>query len=285
MNSKAIKKQLLAAVAMVLVAAVALGSSTYAWFVASGSVKAEGMKVQALAESGILIKEYNNDSATFSTIATVTDATARLYPTSSYDLSKWYHAVSNSAVDSKKLIDENGPRTTYTATDYVEKTGNDLKDYRLYKQFAIRSASSTALDNSKLAISSVKATGGSASENLNKALRVGVKLNAGGNNEQLYIYAPIYTSGSFELTAAYDGNKTRTEKYAPDADNRDAFNLTSNQIPANDTGLVVDVYIWYEGEDPDCKTSNIINENGGITPDVLNISIEFAKVDTATVGV
>ena len=49
MNSKAIKKQLLAAVAMVLVAAVALGSSTYAWFVASGTVTAEGMKVQARA--------------------------------------------------------------------------------------------------------------------------------------------------------------------------------------------------------------------------------------------
>ena len=32
MQSKAIKRQLLAAVAMVLVAAIALGSSTYAWF-------------------------------------------------------------------------------------------------------------------------------------------------------------------------------------------------------------------------------------------------------------
>ena len=46
MNSKAIRKQLLAAVAMVLVAAVALGSSTYAWFVASGTVTATGMMVQ-----------------------------------------------------------------------------------------------------------------------------------------------------------------------------------------------------------------------------------------------
>ena len=40
MNSKAIRKQLLAAVAMVLVAAVALGSSTYAWFVSNNSVTA-----------------------------------------------------------------------------------------------------------------------------------------------------------------------------------------------------------------------------------------------------
>ena len=54
MNSKAIKKQLLAAVAMVLVAAVALGSSTYAWFVASNDVKAEGMMLQVQGSQRLL---------------------------------------------------------------------------------------------------------------------------------------------------------------------------------------------------------------------------------------
>ena len=46
---KALKKQLGAAVAMVCVAAVALGSSTYAWFVSNNSVKAEKMNVTAIA--------------------------------------------------------------------------------------------------------------------------------------------------------------------------------------------------------------------------------------------
>ena len=43
MNSKAIKRQLLAAIAMVLVAAIALGSSTYAWFVSNNAVTAAGI--------------------------------------------------------------------------------------------------------------------------------------------------------------------------------------------------------------------------------------------------
>ena len=43
MNSKAIKRQLLAAIAMVLVAAIALGSSTYAWFVSNNAVTATGI--------------------------------------------------------------------------------------------------------------------------------------------------------------------------------------------------------------------------------------------------
>ena len=48
MNSKAIRKQLLAAVAMVLVAAVALGSSTYAWFANNSSVNARSSTISAV---------------------------------------------------------------------------------------------------------------------------------------------------------------------------------------------------------------------------------------------
>ena len=38
---KALKKQLVAAIAMVLVAAVALGSSTYAWFVVTTALRVQ----------------------------------------------------------------------------------------------------------------------------------------------------------------------------------------------------------------------------------------------------
>ena len=44
---KALKKQLAAAIAMVLVAAIALGSSTYAWFVSNNTVKATTASISA----------------------------------------------------------------------------------------------------------------------------------------------------------------------------------------------------------------------------------------------
>lgn len=47
---KALKKQLAAAIAMVVVAAIALGSSTYAWFVTNNSVEANNMTVMANAD-------------------------------------------------------------------------------------------------------------------------------------------------------------------------------------------------------------------------------------------
>ena len=69
MNSKAIKRQLLAAIAMVLVAAIALGSSTYAWFAANTSVTATGANVTAETPTTILISKTNETTGFGSTIA------------------------------------------------------------------------------------------------------------------------------------------------------------------------------------------------------------------------
>lgn len=54
METKKLKKQLIAAIAMVMVAALALGSSTYAWFANNTKVTAEGMSIKALSEGANL---------------------------------------------------------------------------------------------------------------------------------------------------------------------------------------------------------------------------------------
>ena len=53
----ALKKQLAAAIAMVLVAAVALGSSTYAWFVSNNTVKATTSKISAQSIGEMIIDD------------------------------------------------------------------------------------------------------------------------------------------------------------------------------------------------------------------------------------
>ena len=60
MNSKAIKRQLLAAIAMVLVAALALGSSTFAWFVNNAKVTAARVNVTAATAYSLLISHDNS---------------------------------------------------------------------------------------------------------------------------------------------------------------------------------------------------------------------------------
>lgn len=82
MNSKAIKRQLLAAIAMVLVAAIALGSSTYAWFASNNKVTAEGLKITATTE-GANLEISTSKSFTAGTIKVTNVATAssKLLPT------------------------------------------------------------------------------------------------------------------------------------------------------------------------------------------------------------
>lgn len=272
MNSKAIKKQLLAAVAMVLVAAVALGSSTYAWFVASGTVQAKGMKVQAQSEGGILIKELNNTDMKFGTVADVAmDKGAALYPTSTANLSTWYHAVSTNADESKYT--QAGSKT-YAASDYESVQTNDLDEYRLVKTFAIRSATNEAITDAALAITKVEVTGGNASQNFNKAIRVGVKVSSGGADDaKFYVYTPVNTS-DFTLNAGYADATALVEKVEPAADKTDKLALSADAIPANDTALTVDIFVWYEGEDPECKTSNVYS----IDIDELSVSVTFEQV-------
>lgn len=52
---KALKKQMAAAIAMVVVAGIALGSSTYAWFVSNNSVTATTTKISAQSNSAYLV--------------------------------------------------------------------------------------------------------------------------------------------------------------------------------------------------------------------------------------
>lgn len=70
---KALKKQMAAAVAMVCVAAVALGSSTYAWFASNNSVKAEKMNVTATADVKFLEIQNVGTNFTGGTIAVDAD--------------------------------------------------------------------------------------------------------------------------------------------------------------------------------------------------------------------
>ena len=81
MNSKAIKRQLLAAIAMVLVAAVALGSSTYAWFVTNNTVKATTSQISAQSNAAFMKIKYNATAVTSDLTADYATLTSEsLYP-------------------------------------------------------------------------------------------------------------------------------------------------------------------------------------------------------------
>ncbi len=64
MDTKALKKQMGAAIAMVLVAAVALGSATFAWFVSNNKVDATTSKISAQSNSAFMYIRDQDETST-----------------------------------------------------------------------------------------------------------------------------------------------------------------------------------------------------------------------------
>lgn len=286
MNSKAIKKQLLAAVAMVLVAAVALGSSTYAWFVASGSVTAKGMKVQAQAEGGLAIRYGTGDWGITAT-AGMTDAKT-LLPASTKNMTAWSYAKASSA----KEYDADTTTRKDITTDVLgtdKKTYNADNPYVVMREFEIRSTANSpkALG---LFVSNVTVTAGGTTAEVNRslstALRVGVRYepDATVDNAKSYIYGPV------KIGDKTDAKNIPTNEYTWYKDNTDPngtpvtldeFGTKANgksQLVAQGTPIAFDntncvkvrVFIWFEGEDHNLYSENFSAED-------LNVTVEFSS--------
>ncbi|MBQ7566521.1 MAG: hypothetical protein IJT18_05315 [Oscillospiraceae bacterium] len=119
MSSKALRKQLLAAVAMVIVAAIAVTSSTFAWFAANTTVTAQGMSVTAKSDASfLLIKAGTQTAAAVRTGALTADsattATAALFP-----------AAHTTAAGVGYTIDDIEDDDTTNMTDWYFKNSND----------------------------------------------------------------------------------------------------------------------------------------------------------------
>ena len=130
---KALKKQLAAAIAMVCVAAVALGSSTYAWFVSNNKVTATTTNISAQSNSAYLVidneaKGKTDKSSTSSTTASETFAPdTKLYPATvvkESDKAVWKTGYAstkdNAAINTAGLnvIGTNGTADEATKADY-----------------------------------------------------------------------------------------------------------------------------------------------------------------------
>ena len=273
MNSKAIKKQLLAAVAMVLVAAVALGSSTYAWFVASGTVTAEGMKVQARAEGGLAIRWAGETSELWATSASAKMETAqKLLPASTADLAKWTYAkaldASKSDADAKSYADVT--KAVYGGESGAFKTN----DYVVMQPFEVRSTSESKLAKG-LYVSGVTVDR-TQNKDLDPALRVGVRMvSASGDVTAKYIYAPIEGhSDSYSWKDASNGNNATDVALEPIGDGTNGKSqLASSTTPIPfDKGqaVKVQVFIWYEGEDATLFSNNYAAND-------LNVTVAFTS--------
>ncbi|SEP91659.1 hypothetical protein SAMN02910289_00886 [Lachnospiraceae bacterium RM5] len=295
------KRKLVAALGMLCLSGAMLVGTTYAWFTMNKTVSVEGMKVQAVAEEGLLVNEVATANDTnWDSLATANQTTdmSLLYPASTANGTTWYHAASSKSNDaaaasgttkSANLIGndyETLPSLTAitdmsnatavggskAAFSTMGRSATADAGYYVHYTYYLKASSGTAIPlgtttgaqnvNIKGVTATINPGSGSGSANLDKSLRVGIFMKSGGT---FYIYAPVagYTS-SYNVAAS----ATATSPIAGGT----ATATDLETLPAvGQSGTPVEVYIWYEGEDANCKSDNAL----AATLDNIDVKIDF----------
>ena len=263
---KALKKQLAAAIAMVLVAAVALGSSTYAWFVSNNSVTATTTQIAAQSNSAYLVID-NKKTSTNSTNAaqagetvgeqgTYTDA--KLYP------AQWKNgfAADKTTTGDKIYQFETAYASDKTKTD--EKSGTRFAvgnptaavnaDYALLNTFYVGTGTYDGeFTNLKVSDMTVTAT---AEQSLKTAMRLLVMTYAPTKQGDTVSYSTTPTAWA---VAKRGTNGLEIESQSIDtANNADlAGVIYQNQFGKTEGDVKVEVYAYYDGADAQVYTTNL----------------------------
>ena len=248
---KALKKQLIAAIAMVLVAAVALGSSTYAWFVSNNKVTATTATISAQSNAPFLkiAKTGEELKETAAIQVAGTDDKVNLYP------SQWNHVVDTDTYQFESAYASKSSEATILAGSRFAVGGVDAEkrpDYALKQSFDIGTTDEKAGSFKDLKVASVTVNAGENSDNLKNAICVLVKC---GDNWGVY----KETVDGTALTA-YGDETTITNKLI--GANNTAI---AEKIDAKDK-VTVDVYVFYDGSAEKVYTDNLASlKNCGVT--------------------
>lgn len=219
-------KKLIPALCMLLISAVLMGTSTYAWFSMNTTVTATGMKVTAKSDNVFLQISENATFTDPATTVTFTETATELKPTTptidaeKKNITKWQYAYSTDPSDA-----EAGAVLQDVAT-------GDVAKYVYAKTLKVKIAEGSTATATNLVVSEVSMTGATSGRKLNQALRVAVK---GADGIEVY----SYTTGAWVKDTTKSADKL--------------------QASVTTTASDITIYIWFEGTDAECKTVNAVD--------------------------
>ncbi len=247
MDTKALKKQMGAAIAMVLVAAVALGSATFAWFVTNNTVKATTSSISAQSNAAYMTIAKGTTGASTADVSSVENniGDKALFPaTFGEQLDK------GGVAHVGEFWTGNGTTTTDgTLIDALTKVGTNGtpteavdENYAVCVPFNV-STKGQKMNGLKVAgVSNGKFDAVNEANNssaLNKALRV--LIVDGTDSTKWVVYGQEANSTTYEVKLS-----SGADKAVPDF---------GEVLPGKDH--VVNVYLYYEGSDAAVYTNNL----------------------------
>nr|WP_294038433.1 hypothetical protein [uncultured Ruminococcus sp.] len=252
MKTTSRKRLLISSVAMLLVAMLALGTATFAWFSTSTTAKANNLKVQTIQASNLLIRKGTGGTATSTDWATQISYSdenpATLEPASSTDLKTWFTALAPSY------------NKTGEAASSIAKL-DSTTGFVVEKSFQLYYKADTGADDLSVNWGLDIAHDQDRYEDF---IRVAILDSTGA---PVFVYGKTADDDSLQLksgetTVGEHSGKSNVTTVAKNA----ALTTFSPQDIKNYT-----LVVWYEGTDPQCLDENAITLN--------DISLTFSKAN------
>lgn len=260
MDTKALKKQMGAAIAMVLVAAVALGSATFAWFVSNNKVEATTSKIAAQSNSAYLVIDTKTTTKASKSAVTSEVSRADLFPAKivkTEGKAVWKSAYASEAIAATMKKDSEFQIDDGTADKAVDEY------YAVKNTFYVGTGTYDG-EFTNLHITDVKVTNPTTVDNMNlgNALRV---LVVCGNKWEVWSGAGIKLSSS------------------SDSDPAKASNLlaTNDAVIKRDNDVTVQVYLYYDGDDANVFSNNLEHINTQAGDNGVTITFEATPKEYA----
>ncbi len=275
------KKQLMTAIAMLVVAALALGSSTYAWFVANTSVSVESMTFSAQTVDDLQIAlttdawdgSLNGNQATagaFKTLITASELDAlytakngnltgaALIPASTINGSTFFKVADGNA---SWMTNNQGVTIAKAFTQVNNISENSVKAIPLYLK---------STTNTSIYLANTTTVAGAAAP----AARIALVENA---NSSKFIWEPSQSHiADYKVTTIGDADGVSTAVSSSTETANITSGLYKNARPTTaileltkDEPKLVMVYIWLEGCDVDCVS--------GLSAKDLTVNLKFTS--------
>ena len=246
-NTKFRRRALISSVAMLLVALVALGSATFAWFTSSTTATASGINVKTTQASELQISKTDLNWGTSVNYST----TATFEPASSANGANWFTA-------------EAGARDNFAkkdGTNFVALTSANKSGYVFEETLNVRNHGAAAVNNVTITFS-IGETPATTGKNY---VRVALVPLADADYTTQTLTAATPTAANFQANVydvdgvAYNA-VSAVDTAATAITPKTTYSVSvGNLAGGSDVAKYYKLYVWFEGQDVDCADVNAGN--------------------------
>ena len=249
MKTTSRKRLLISSVAMLLVAMLALGTATFAWFTQNTQATADQLSVKTIKASELQLSKTTGewgDQIHYDYVGKV------LKPASSVDGTNWFTAIA-------------AGKGSYEAADTdATDISSNLDGYVFKEQLNVRNNGKAAVEKVKIKFN-LKETEAANGKYVRLALVPADKRGADAAVTPADFKAGVFASAADTADALKDAAKTTETVTAKSGAEVEVEVGTLTAKGEAGSAKYYNLYVWFEGQDEDCKDINGGNEIPEVT--------------------